>query len=523
LSKEINMRAGWAKLRYLLPLAAVYIFLHALCIFIALPNSMKASYPFLIMAPWLAFVAFCWRAKVTSARTRLAWIMLSLGILLWAVGMSLSAWEDLSVHVPMSVTYFSDFSYFLYGVPILLVVSWPAENERIPLFLWLDGLQAVTTACLVYVTLFSVFPFMHQQAQPISVGLLSTTYTVENLVLAFAATVRLLTISGTLEERRFYQILTGFLWFYAVCTSWSNHMSIVLNEQTGFYDLLPTLPLLLLTVVVLALPAEDSSDVRVSKGSVLAQFIDTASPVFYTLSMLALGGVLVRQHFYVGITSIVIALIIYAVRTTALQGFYVRSQRALREARDELEEISLRDGLTGVANRRCFDQVLDREWDAAVRAKQVLSLLLIDLDYFKNLNDKYGHRVGDACLIQIAEALRVAVPRKGDLLARYGGEEFAAILVGTGREGAEVVAAMMLGSVRALEIENETAMGRVATISVGIATAVPSLDDSPERLVEAADRALYQAKEKGRNRVECFSGLPSFMTGRPVMKEVRGL
>jgi diguanylate cyclase (GGDEF)-like protein len=512
---EIDMSVGWMKLRYVLPLAAVFMCLHALCIFVSLPNSMKASYPFLIMVPWFAFVACGWRAKVSSERTRLAWVMFSLGLLLWAVGMSLSAWEDLSAHVPMSVTYFSDFSYFLYGVPILLVVSWPAENERIPLFLWLDGLQAATTACLVYVTLFSVFPFMHQQAQPISVGLLSTTYTVENLVLALAATVRLVTISGTLEERRFYQLLTGFLWFYAACTSWSNHMSIVLNEQTGFYDLLPTLPLLLLTVVVLALPVEDSSDVRVSKGSVLAQFIDAASPVFYTLSMLALGVVLVRQHFYIGIASIVIALVIYAVRTTALQGYYVRSQRSLREARDELEEISLLDGLTGVANRRCFDKVLDREWHAAVRTKQVLSLLLIDLDYFKNLNDKYGHRVGDACLIRIAEALRVAVPRKGDLLARYGGEEFAAILVGTSREGAEVVAAMMLGSVRALEIENETSMGRVATISIGVATTGPLLGDSSGRLVEAADRALYQAKAKGRDRVECFSESSSLMMRRP--------
>jgi diguanylate cyclase (GGDEF)-like protein len=506
------MRTGWMKLKYILPFAVVYVFLHALCILIA-SNPIKATYPFLVIAPWLAFAACCWRAKVSSSRTRLAWVMFSLGILLWAVGMSLSACEDLLIHAPPSVTDFSDFSYFVYGVPILLLISWPTESERIPLFLWLDGLQAATTACLVYVTLFSVFPFMHQQSQPISDLLLSKTYVVENLVLAFAATMRLLTSSGTVEERRFYQILTGFLWLYALCASWYNHLAVVLNEQSGLQDPLAILPFLLLAVAAIALPTQDSASVRISKGSIFAQFIDTGSPVFYTLAMLALGVVLVRQHFYIGIASIVIALVVYAVRTTALQGFYVNSQRALREARDQLEEISLKDGLTGVANRRCFDQVLDREWGAAVRTKQVLSLLLIDLDHFKNLNDRYGHRAGDACLIRIAEVLSVVVPRKSDLLARYGGEEFAAILVGTDRDGAEIVASLMLAGVRALEIENETAEGRIATISIGIATAEPLVSDLPERLVEAADRALYQAKENGRNRMECSLESSFFVTG----------
>ncbi len=237
----------------------------------------------------------------------------------------------------------------------------------------------------------------------------------------------------------------------------------------------------------------------------LAQFIDNASPVFYTLALLALGIALVRRHFYLGMVSIVIALVIYAVRTTLLQGFYIRSQRALREARDELEELSLQDGLTGVANRRCFDQVMDEEWRRAIRMKHVLSLLLIDLDHFKSLNDRYGHRAGDACLVRVAEALCAALPRSGDLLARYGGEEFGAILVGTGREGAEVVAEAMLAAVRALRVENESAALGIATISVGIATAEPRVGESAGELVEASDRALYRAKAKGRDRVECFA------------------
>jgi len=498
------MHGGRTKLRYFLPLAAAFLGLHAVCTFFALPNSVMASYPFLVAAPWLAFVACCWRVKVSPARTRLVWGMVSLGVLLWAVAMSLAAWEDLAAHVPLSVAYFSDFIYFLYCVPILLVISWPTESERIPLFLWLDGLQAGITACLVYVTFFSVVPFMHQQMQSMPVLLLAKTFAIENLVLAFVATLRLLTSSGTVEERRFYQVLTGFLWTYAICANWYNHMVVVLNGQVGLYDLLPTLPFLLLAVLMLVVPVEEKGVVRSSRVSLLAQFIDNASPVFYTLALLALGITLVRQHFYLGMVSIVIALVIYAVRTTVLQGFYIRSQRALREARDELEELSLQDGLTGVANRRCFDQVMDEEWRRAIRMKHVLSLLLIDLDHFKSLNDSYGHRAGDACLVRVAEALCAALPRRGDLLARYGGEEFAAILVGTGTEGAEVVAGAMLAAVRALRVENESAAKGITTISVGIATAEPRVGDLAEGLVEASDRALYRAKAKGRDRVECF-------------------
>jgi diguanylate cyclase (GGDEF)-like protein len=504
-SGEIDMRGGAMKLRHVLPFAVAFVGLHALCIFIALPNFMRASYPFLLVAPWPCLTACCWRAKVSAGQVRLGWAMIALAVLLWAAGMSLSAWEDLSVHAPLGVAYYSDFIYFLYGVPILLVISWPTESERIPLFLWLDGLQVAMTSCLAYITLFSALPFTHELSQPVSVSLMAETFAIENLVLACLATVRLLTSSKTAEERTLYQVLTGFLWTYALCEIWYNHMVILLNEQMGLYDLLSALPIILLTVAALILPVGEPVSARAAKGSLVAELIDSGSPVVYTLVMLTLSVVLVRRHFYIGIVSIMIALVIYAVRTTALQSYYVRSQRALREARDELEEISLRDGLTGVANRRCFDQVLDREWRRAVRMKHALSLLMIDLDHFKSLNDRYGHRAGDACLIRVAEALRVALPREGDLLARYGGEEFAAILVGTGREGAEIVAAGMLASVRGLGIENVTAPGRIATISIGIAAAEPLLGESAERLVEAADQALYRAKAKGRDRAEGFA------------------
>ena len=482
-------------------IAVIFLGLHALRIVLAMPNTMRASYPFLILAPWLALAACSYRARFSPGRTRLAWSMVSIGILLWACGMLLAAWEDLASHAPLGVAYLSDFVYFLYGVPILLVMSWPTESERIPLLLWLDGLQTVMTACLVYVTLFSVFPFVHEQSNPIPVALLAKTYMVEDLVLCGCATVRLLARSGTVEERRLYQIVTGFLWLYMACACWYNYEEIRLNEQVGLFDLLPDIPFVALGVAVLAFPVRRSSDERSSQG-VLAHLIDSGCPVVFTLAMLALGISLVQRHFLVGISAIAASLLIYAARMTALQMFYRQSQTNLRQARDELEKISLTDGLTGVANRRCFDQMLDREWRRMVRSRESLTLLMIDIDHFKALNDRYGHQVGDQCLVQVAQALEASLPRAGDLLARYGGEEFVALLVGTALEGGEVVAARMQSNVRALDIENISVATKRVTISVGLVSLTPDGEMLSEQMVRAADHALYIAKGKGRDRVE---------------------
>jgi diguanylate cyclase (GGDEF)-like protein len=183
----------------------------------------------------------------------------------------------------------------------------------------------------------------------------------------------------------------------------------------------------------------------------------------------------------------------------------IRSQEALRKALGRLENLSLTDALTGVANRRCFDQTLEREWNRAKRAGEQLSLLMIDLDYFKNLNDRYGHVYGDECLVTVARALSAALPREADTLARYGGEEFCAILPDTDRAGAQTVADKMRSAVRRLGIRNETAIGTTATISIGITTFEPAGDASCLDLVRGSDRALYRAKSDGRDRVEFFA------------------
>ncbi|TAF09825.1 MAG: diguanylate cyclase [Nostocales cyanobacterium] len=160
------------------------------------------------------------------------------------------------------------------------------------------------------------------------------------------------------------------------------------------------------------------------------------------------------------------------------------------------------DGLTQIANRRYFDEVLLSEWQRCARNQQPLSLIFCDADYFKAYNDTYGHPMGDICLIQIANTLNDNVQRATDLVARYGGEEFAILLSNTTCEGALDVAHLILKQIHNLNIPHKKSLvSDHVTLSMGVATCIPSSEDQPEELVIKADQALYEAKNQGRDRI----------------------
>jgi diguanylate cyclase (GGDEF)-like protein/PAS domain S-box-containing protein len=176
-------------------------------------------------------------------------------------------------------------------------------------------------------------------------------------------------------------------------------------------------------------------------------------------------------------------------------------ETALQEANEKLERLATLDGLTQVPNRRCFDQYLKQEWLRMVREQHPLSLILFDVDFFKPYNDHFGHQQGDEALIAIAQAASRAVKRAADLIARYGGEEFGIVLPNTRRTGAEIVAKAVQDEVSTLMLKHpKSEVSDCLTVSMGIASVVPTQDQSPEDLVAAADAALYQAKRRGRNR-----------------------
>lgn len=177
-------------------------------------------------------------------------------------------------------------------------------------------------------------------------------------------------------------------------------------------------------------------------------------------------------------------------------------QHELELANHQLQELVDQDGLTGIANRRHFDKQLVHEWNRARRGGYPISLLLIDLDFFKNYNDTYGHQAGDDCLIVVGSVLRAHTQRSGDVAARYGGEEFAMILPATDCGDAEEIGWRVVRDIASYRIPHRASRAaEVVTASVGVACLVPSPMQTPRDLLSLADEALYQAKGGGRNRV----------------------
>lgn len=179
-----------------------------------------------------------------------------------------------------------------------------------------------------------------------------------------------------------------------------------------------------------------------------------------------------------------------------------KTEQALQEARRELEELSYQDGLTGVANRRMLDLVLDREWDTARRERKPISMLMLDIDHFKPFNDHYGHLAGDDCLRRIARLLVSAGRRPRDLVARYGGEEFVLVLPDTDSEAAQQVAERVQALIAAENIAHVAAgEDSVVTASIGVTTLMPTAVGNSDELIARADRQLYLAKTGGRHRI----------------------
>lgn len=171
-----------------------------------------------------------------------------------------------------------------------------------------------------------------------------------------------------------------------------------------------------------------------------------------------------------------------------------------KSAQIELEQLATRDGLTGLANRRCFDDTLRAEWTRATRQHQPLSLLMVDVDNFKAYNDANGHLGGDDCLKRIAEAVAKEM-RANDLVARYGGEEFAVILPNQSLKGAAIVAERIRSRVERLLVPHASGSHQHVTVSIGAATAFAAPETEPSQLLAIADAALYRAKHMGRNRI----------------------
>lgn len=210
-----------------------------------------------------------------------------------------------------------------------------------------------------------------------------------------------------------------------------------------------------------------------------------------------------REAIYAGVTTLIFALLTALGSYLIYQG-QIRKLRLvaeLAESNQSLSDLSMTDGLTGVANRRRFDQVLEGEWRRGTRSGQPLALAMLDVDFFKKYNDHYGHQSGDECLRAVARVLQQHVHRAGDFIARYGGEEFVLLSVSTDGAHARQLVEAIRAALEKLALPHKMSPFGCVTISVGVAAVIPNEQQRTETLIKMADEALYAAKQQGRNRV----------------------
>ncbi|HEX3436808.1 MAG TPA: GGDEF domain-containing protein [Pseudacidobacterium sp.] len=485
----------------LLRAAGAFLVLHMAAVLLAGKQAVAASYVFLIAAPLLATLACAWRGAACTGISRAKWMLVGAGTFLWFAGMVVSAHQHFQTG-PESVALLEDFLYFIYGVPVLVALSVAAPDENFRPILFLDILQAFLAVVLAYFVLFNAFPFAESIAHPIPVRVLVRVHDIGNIVLVVAAVFPLL-VRPQAEEKTFYRILAAYTLSYAIVAAIYNRASAYWNVKSGTpADLLIDLPWLLLAVPAFGLTVRCAEPSLQSRSNLVALFVNNASPIFFTFAVLALGVYITTKNLPLGIAVTCVALIVYCLRSTMLQSWYFSTQTALYEANNKLHALSLRDSLTGVANRGGFERAIKLECERTQRTGEPLALLMMDVDCFKALNDTYGHVHGDECLVRIATEIEKNLNRSSDTIARYGGEEFAVLLPKTELEGAVRVAEKLRNAVMELFIPNETEISNFVSISVGIAAYGRGDKISSSGLVHAADKALYVAKRNGRNRYE---------------------
>jgi diguanylate cyclase (GGDEF)-like protein len=481
--------------------AAGFLCLHTACMLLFPAHAAKLSSLFLVAAPAIATLTAVWCVRYCAPSAGRLWSLLALALCVWTIASAMDAHDTFVQNAVTNTGTASQILYFMYGIPILLAIATPAEESWSVLALWLDGIQIAIVGFLTYVVTFSIVPFSHAVVHPVAAQVAALTFDIQNLVLAAAATLRFFAALEHRQQRRFHRDLMIFLWVYAAVAAIFNHVSVV-NTTTGLYDLLVDIPFLLLAIFTLLPQPQESGSTHSRFGKSLALLIDNGSPTLFPATVLALGISILHDHFHIGIAAIVFSMAVYGLRSTVLQFEYQQSQLEARKARDSMEIIALTDPLTGIANRRHFDLLIQAAWDRLSQQHGPLSLLMIDIDYFKLLNDAFGHAEGDVSLRQVAHALQASLQREADILARYGGEEFAAILSATDRIGAEAVALRMRNTLAIIRQRNHTPLGDTLTVSIGASTCHLPCKNSIEDLFAAADRALYRAKQNGRNRYE---------------------
>jgi len=444
-----------------------------------------------------------WRAILLPWRERPAWLWAALGILLWAVARALETWTGHSSARSLLAVDGPDFIYVSAIVPFLIAFSITRAAQPVRAVSVLNFTQIALALGLAWILLDGT------TLSPARAAIVMGRICAAAAVLLGAMGVLRLCCSVEEEEKRCFRTINILLWSYLPVELGLDYLSHYRGLPSGtLFDLLWSVPFALAGWNALTLPLDKADPQPAPQRSRPRLLLESLCPLLLTAAIFALAATVIPQHRAMGLAAVFLLLVVQGFQAAMVQANYLVShnllldrEQKLRTANAALEQLTLLDPLTGVSNRRAFDHAFAAAWRRALRRHHPLALLLVDVDYFKAINDLHGHAFGDECLIALARAMDAEAHRPDDLLARLGGEEFILLLPETSTEGAFLVARRLHESIRKLALVNDASpFDQLLTISVGIAICVPTPGMQPAAAFEAADQALYSAKDQGRNR-----------------------
>jgi diguanylate cyclase (GGDEF)-like protein len=418
-------------------------------------------------------------------------VCLALGVGCWIAGMAYAIARS-GTNENLISTYVLFVSY---GAPLLYAAVTTPDEPSSHARRLVDGVLLILLLVLCYLGVRDLTD-ADGVLKPEDMGWVVVAFDIENFFLFGTFLVRYLTATEE-SDHRFFGIGAMFLALYAIFAGIHNHGELYPDALAlqRMADIVPTVSFMglicLLHANAMPRPFKPIQhqwarllSVSLAPGLLLA--------AIFALSL----GITERQGMF-GRSVLAMAMLAYVVRVTQTQFWFARTRDRLAEALSKVERVSLLDELTGIPNRRAFDQALEERTKEAVREGRPLSVLMIDIDHFKTFNDTLGHPEGDVALRSVARLLAGTLRRPADFIARYGGEEFVVVLPGTDQEGAQVVARRMNRAVYDAKLEHINGVDSRVTVSIGVATRAP---EQVHSVVMYADRALYSAKHAGRNR-----------------------
>lgn len=477
---------------------------HALVLLVMHPGPVSLSRWLTAAVPILAGVACVWRARQLPARERPVWIWTSAGLLLWAAAHIVETVAGRSGAASSLTVDASDFIYLAATFPLLLALSTTRETESLRSVFGLNLAQIALALILSYALLYRMS--MSPQAAATVMGWI---YGATCVLLAVMALLRMFTWASV-EERQTVRLVCAVLWTYLPIEVGMDYATSRWNLHAGtILDLLWSVPFFLAGWQALHLPilrAELEPPITTHRGRLV---VEALCPMLITAGIFALAASITRQHPILGLSAIFVLLAIRGVQAAVVQLNYLSGRNLLLQREQDLEEVnarlrqmSLEDPLTGIANRRRFEDALQRSWRRGARRGQPIALVMLDIDFFKGVNDHHGHSYGDECLVAIARMMKGYARRPDDIVARLGGEEFVLLLPDTDSRGAAGIAQHMQDSMGALGVANKASpFDEKLTVSIGVGAVNQPLNGvDPTMLVDCADQALYDAKRQGRNR-----------------------